>query len=306
MKNSPSPSSPISISRSGYVGIVGRPNVGKSTLLNSILGEKICITSRKAQTTRHKILGIKTHGSVQSIYVDTPGIHQKANHQINKIMNATAESVLHDVDIILFVIDARKFTEEDEIILEKLKNLSRPVILVLNKIDFLSDKSVLLPKLRELSQKMNFSDVIPVSALKQSNLDRLEKIIEEKLPEGPHFFPDNQHTDRSRAFMIAEIIREKILDLCSDEVPYSSTVTIDSITEEESIVKISAVLWIERESQKAILIGKEGAKLRSIGQCARLELENILDKKVFLQTFVKVKQGWVDDKGALRQFGIEE
>jgi GTP-binding protein Era len=292
--------------RCGYVGIVGRPNVGKSTLLNSILNEKICITSRKAQTTRHKILGIKTHEQCQTIYVDTPGMHKKSSHQINKIMNRTAESVLTDVDIILFVIDARKFTEEDELVLEKVKKVSCPVLLVINKVDFLKDKTVLFARCEALSKKMDFAEIVPISALKHDNVARLEKVIEAKLPLSPHFFPEGQHTDRTRAFTIAEIIREKILDLCSDEVPYSSTVTIESMAEENEIFHIHAILWVERESQKGIVIGKGGTHLRSIGQSARLELEKTFGKKIFLKLLVKVKQGWIDDKNALRQLGVDE
>lgn len=291
-------------SQCGYIAIVGRPNVGKSTLLNAVLKKKLVITSHKAQTTRHAILGIKTINAKQFIYVDTPGMHRDAKRQLNRAMNRAAEATLYDVDVALFVVEARKWEDADEQVLEKLKKLDIPVLLVVNKVDQLQDKKQLLPTLEKLSKKMSFSDIVPISAMKEKNVDRLEEVIGEYLKESPHFFPDDQFTDRGNAFMIAEMMREKILQFCQEEVPYSATVTVEKFEKTEKILNIDAVIWVERNSQKAIMIGKKGENLKNIASRARHDLEKHFSEKIFLQCRVKVKTSWADDQRALQQFGL--
>jgi GTP-binding protein Era len=295
----------------GYVAIIGRPNVGKSTLLNHILGLKLSITSRKPQTTRHQILGIKnvTHeGSVQSqiIYVDTPGMHQRKGSAINKYMNRAASSVLGDVDILLFVVQALKMTDEDDAILKRLQEISSPVILVVNKIDKLDNKKDLLPFIEKVSSMFKFHDVVPVSATNGSNLDQLEILITSLLPEAPLFFPEGQITDRSMRFLSAEIIREKLIRELGQELPYTSTVDIDKYEEDEKITRIYATIYVESKGQKAIIIGKKGARLKDISTKARIDIESLIDAKVYLNLWVKVREGWSNDEKALRSLGYGE
>ncbi len=294
------------ISRCGYVAIIGRPNVGKSTLLNAILGQKISITSHKPQTTRHRILGIKTIGAVQTIYVDTPGMHRQAKQAINRYMNRTALQVLADVDVVGFVVEGTYWTPEDEWILDKLKKITKPVILIVNKVDLVKPKAQLLPHLELLNKKMAFADIIPLSARKGENVPELENLIAKFLPEGPHFFPDDQLTDRNDRFLASEMIREKITRLVHEEVPYAATVEIEEFKEEEKLIRISAVIWLEREGQKAIVIGEGGKQLKDIGRRARLDMEKMFEQKVFLKLWVRVKENWSDDERALRSLGYEE
>lgn len=287
----------------GYVAIIGRPNVGKSTLLNRILGQKLSITSHKPQTTRHQILGIKTEGDVQAIYVDTPGIHKKTTREINKYMNRAALQTLEMVDVIGFVVEALKWTEEDEWILNKLKKLSLPIILIVNKVDEVTPKSELLPYLQTVTEKMNFVDVVPVAALKGDNIEALETVIAKQLPENPHFFADDQLTDRSDRFLASELIREKIMRNVHQEIPYSVSVEIEEFKVKKKILHITALIWLERDGQKKILIGEKGQQLKKIGQQARIEMERLFDQKIFLQLWVKVKEGWSDDARALKSLG---
>lgn len=294
------------IKRCGYIAIVGRPNVGKSTLLNHILGMKLSITSRKPQTTRHQILGFKTSGAVQAIYVDTPGIHQRRGTAINKYMNRAATSVLNDVDIILFVVQAKKWTDEDQAIIEKLKSVSCPVVLVVNKMDKLEDKKQLLPLIQELSSHYNFTEIIPVSALNGDNVEMLEQKIAPLLPENEHFYPDDQITDRSMRFLASEIIREKLIRELGQELPYTSTVDIDKYVEDKDIVHIHATIYVESAGQKAIIIGKKGTRLKSIGTKAREDISKMIDSKVYLNLWVKVREGWSNDERALRGLGYGE
>lgn len=294
------------VNRCGYIAIVGRPNVGKSTLLNYILGMKLSITSRKPQTTRHQILGLKTTGNVQAIYVDTPGIHQRRGTAINKYMNRAATSVLNDVDIILFVVQAKKWTDEDQAIVEKLKSVSCPVILVVNKMDKLEDKKQLLPLIQELSSQYDFTEIIPVSALNGDNVEMLEQKIAPFLPENEHFYPDDQVTDRSTRFLAAEIIREKLIRELGQELPYTSAVDIDKFVEDKDIVHIHATIYVESAGQKAIIIGKKGARLKSIGTKAREDISKMIDNKVYLNLWVKVREGWSNDERALRGLGYGE
>ena len=295
-----------SVQRCGYIAIVGRPNVGKSTLLNNILGMKLSITSRKPQTTRHQILGVKTTGKVQSIYVDTPGIHQRRGTAINKYMNRAATSVLNDVDIILLVVQANQWTEEDQMIIEKLQTVKCPVVLVVNKIDKLDDKKQLLPLIKELSAGYEFTEIIPVSALNGMNIEILEEKLAPLLPVNDHIYSDDQITDRSMRFLASEIIREKLIRELGQELPYTSAVVIDKYEEAETIVHIHATIYVESAGQKSIIIGKKGARLKSIGTNARKDISKMVDSKVYLNLWVKVREGWSNDEQALRGLGYGE
>ena len=292
--------------RCGYVAIVGRPNVGKSTLLNHILGMKLSITSRKPQTTRHQILGVKTQENIQTIYVDTPGIHQRRGTAINKYMNRAATSVLNDVDVILFVVQAKKWTEEDQAIIEKFKTVSCPIVLVVNKIDTLANKKELLPLIDELSMQYDFAEILPVSALSGMNVEILEQKITPLLPENEHIYPDDQVTDRSMRFLASEIIREKLIRELGQELPYTSTVNIDKYVEDPDIVHIHATIFVESAGQKAIIIGKKGSRLKSIGTKAREDISKMIETKVYLNLWVKVREGWSNDERALRGLGYGE
>ena len=293
-------------SRCGYVAIVGRPNVGKSTLLNHILGQKISITSRKPQTTRHQVLGIKTEDNHQIIFVDTPGLHKDAGKAINRYMNRAASAAIRDVDLVVFVVDRTAWTEEDSIVLEQIEQSGLPTMLVVNKIDLLADKTELLPHLQSLAAKAEFSAILPVSALRQHNVDALEAQILTLLPESGHFFPEDQITDRSQRFLAAEIVREKIMRQLGDELPYSIAVEIEEFAQEGQMLHISAVIFVERTGQKRILIGDKGSRLRSIGSDARRDMEGLFDSKVMLRLWVKVKSGWSDDERALRSLGYDD
>lgn len=293
------------IQRSGLVAIIGRPNVGKSTLLNHILGEKVSITSAKPQTTRWQILGIKTTDTTQTVYMDTPGIHKDAKRAMNRYLNKLASASFMDVNVILFVVDALQWREEDQLVLEKLTKAEQPIILVLNKIDLLTDKTQVLPLLEKMQAKANFAAIVPVSALKTDNITNLEKVISEFLPEGGLLYPEDQLTDKSVQFHYAEIIREKVIKATAAELPYSTTVTIEQLQNEEKILKISAVIWVEREGQKAIVIGKQGMMLKKIGSAARKDMEAYAEKKVFLQLWVKIKDNWSDDQKAMQVLGYK-
>lgn len=291
----------------GFVAIVGRPNVGKSTLMNHILGQKISITSRRPQTTRNRVVGIDTDGEYQTVYVDTPGLHKEEKRAINRLMNRAAQSALGDVELILVVVDATYWTEDDDMVFQKLENTKIPVVLVINKIDKLKDKDSLLPLIDKLKEKINFKDIVPVSALHSQNVDRLRKLVQESLPEGEHCFPDDSITDRSSRFMASEIIREKLMRQMGDELPYSSTVEIEEFKEDDKgLLRISAVILVERAGQKKMIIGKEGSRIKRIGTEARLDMEKLFDCKVFLNIFVKVKAGWADDDRALKSLGYAD
>lgn len=292
-------------SQCGYIAIIGRPNVGKSTLLNAILGKKISITSDKPQTTRSQILGIKTVDSAQAVYMDTPGLHKAEKNAMNRYMNKLASSVIQDADVIVFMIDATRWDDEDQLVLDRLQNAKAPVILVINKIDKLNEKGEILPLIQKLQDKYHFAQIIPISATKDENVAEFESEIMQLLPEGPHLFPDDQITDKNIHFQVAEIIREKVIRATGQEVPYSSTVEIESIQDEEKLLRISAIIWVERDGQKAIIIGKAGEKLKAIGTAARLDVEKLIDKKVFLRLWVKVKDSWTDDERALKSLGYQ-
>ena len=291
----------------GYIAIVGRPNVGKSTLLNRILGQKLSITSRKPQTTRHQILGMKTTDDVQAIYVDTPGLHEGYSEKaLNRYINKVASNAIKDVDLVVFVVDRTKWMPEDEVVLQKIIGANVPCILVINKVDHLADKSTLLPHLQEVSQKMNFLEVVPVSAKLGNNVEQLEASIAKYIPEGMHFYDRDQFTDRSVRFLAAELVREKIMRQLGDELPYSMTVEIEKFEDNGKIITIHALILVEREGQKKILIGDKGERIKQIGTDARLDMEKMFDSKVMLNTWVKVKGGWADDERALKSLGYND
>ena len=289
--------------RCGYVALIGRPNVGKSTLLNHLLRQKISITSRRPQTTRHRILGILSDQKTQCIFVDTPGLHSRHTKALNKVMNDTVISTLRDVDMVLFVLERLTFNSEDELVLQQVRKCTVPVILVINKIDQIEDKERLLPHIQELVNKHVFSDIIPVSALGGHNLRRLETLVKEGLPEGPFLFPENQVTDRSSRFIAAEMIREKVTRQLGDELPYEVSVEIERFKLEGTVTHVHGLIIVDRPGQKKIIIGNDGSRLKQIGSAARADMELAFDGKVMLNLWVKVKGGWADDDRVLQSLG---
>ncbi len=295
--------------RCGFVAIVGRPNVGKSTLMNHLIGQKISITSRKAQTTRHRITGVMTTDSAQFVFVDTPGFQTKYRNALNQAMNRSVTTTLADVDVILFVVEAGRFGPADEEVL-KLLPKNRPVILVINKMDSLADKAAMLPFVEQISKRFDFHAIVPVSAQRKLKLDVLMQTVEPQLPESVPLFDEDQVTDRSERFLAAEIIRERIFRLLGEELPYVMTVEIEKFDEEmtkdgQELRRIYAAVLVDRDNQKAILIGKNGEKLKRIGTEARQDMEKLFDAKVYLEVWVKVKSGWADDTRLVRQYGYE-
>lgn len=290
----------------GYIGLIGRPNVGKSTLLNQLLGQKLSITSRKPQTTRHRILGIHTKDQHQFVFVDTPGIHAANNKAMNKVMNKSADMTISDVDVIVILMDALKQTAEDDLVIEKLSKVKVPVVLVLNKIDRIKDKASLLPIIEAKQKLYNFAAIVPISAKTSDNVDVLQEKLCQLIPEGHHLFYKDQLTDRPTKFIISEFIREKIFRLSGEEIPYSVTVEIEKIENTATLCKIAALILVDKPNHKPIIIGKQGTKLKEIGKTARLDIEKLLEKKVFLQLWVKVKQGWSDDIRVLKQLGYDD
>lgn len=288
----------------GFIAIVGRPNVGKSTLLNKILGQKISITSRKAQTTRHRIVGIHTEGAYQAVYVDTPGLHIEEKRAINRLMNRAASSAIGDVDLIIFVVDSTHWNADDEMVLNKLRQARAPVVLAINKIDNVKNKDELLPFITELSGKFDFVEIIPISAQRGNNVHKLQEIVRKSLKQGIHHFPEDYVTDRSQRFMASEIIREKLMRFMGDELPYSVTVEIEQFkVNERGTYEINGLILVEREGQKKMVIGHGGQKIKTIGTEARADMERLFDNKVHLELWVKVKSGWADDERALRSLG---
>lgn len=289
----------------GFIAIVGRPNVGKSTLLNRLVGQKLSITSRKPQTTRHRIMGVDTRDGYQAVYVDTPGLHIEEKRTINRLMNRAAASSLTDVELVLFLVDGTVWTPDDEMVLNKLKKSGLPVVLLINKVDNVKEKSELFPHLQALSDKMEFVDVVPVSAKNGKNIDVVEKLVREHLPEGQWYFPEEYVTDRSQRFMASEIIREKLMRFTGDELPYSVTVEIERFdyNPETDGFEINGLILVERSGQKKMVIGKGGEKIKTIGREARLDMQELFERKVYLELWVKVKSGWADDERALRSLG---
>ncbi len=301
--------------KTGYVAIVGRPNVGKSTLMNHLLGQKLSITSRKPQTTRHRIHGILSNDKMQAIFVDTPGIHHKEVKTLNERMNKTAVSALVDVDLVLFVVDSDQWREDDLLTLEKLGETDLPIVLVINKVDTLKDKSALLPLIEDFNESFDFADILPVSAQKNNNLERLEEVIASHLPTAEPIYDTEQITDRSERFLASEIIREKIMRSSGDEVPYDLTVQIDEFKDElahkdpktnrwrKACTFIDATIFVERKGQKAIVIGEKGQRIKQVGIDARQDMEKMFGRKIMLTLWVKVKRGWSDDDRALTSLG---
>ncbi len=288
----------------GLIAIVGRPNVGKSTLLNSLLGQKISITSRKPQTTRHRILGILTEDHYQAILVDTPGLHSEEKRAINRLMNRAASSSIAEVEMVLFLVEGTHWTPDDELVLNKVKQSGAPCVLVINKIDNVQDKEELLPHLQTLGEKHEFSDIVPISASKGDNVDKIRDMCLKFLPEGDFWFPEDYITDRSSRFMASEIIREKLMRFTGDELPYSTTVEIEQFkVDDKGILHINALILVERNSQKRMVIGNKGERLKTIGQEARRDMQELFGQQVFLESWVKVKSGWADDERALRSLG---
>jgi GTP-binding protein Era len=289
--------------RCGYCAILGRPNVGKSTLLNRLVGQKLAITSRKPQTTRHSILGIRNLVRGQAVFVDTPGIHLRGDQPMNRYLNRTARSAGADVDLILFLVVAPDWTREDEAVLETVRRAGAPVILVVNKVDKLHSKELLLPYLAESADRYGFEEIIPISAKKGDNLGLLEKAVITRLPVSENFFPDDQLTDRSERFLAAELIREQLTRRFSREIPYALTVEIEQFEEDGGLYRIAAVVWVERPGQRTIIIGKKGEALKVVATQARLGMEELFGRKVFLKLWVKVRKSWSSDEQALARFG---
>lgn len=301
--------------KTGYVAIVGRPNVGKSTLMNHLLGQKLSITSRKPQTTRHRIHGILSNDEMQAVFVDTPGIHRNEVRAINERMNKAAVSALVDVDLVLFVVDSDQWRDDDLLTLQKLGDTNLTVVLVINKADTLKDKGSVLPLIETFSDSFDFADIVPVSALKNQNLDRLQEVIASHLPIADPIYDTEQITDRSERFLASEIIREKIMRSAGDEVPYDLTVQIDGFKDEAAHIDpktgrprkactfINATIYVERSGQKAIVIGDKGQRIKQVGMDARKDMEQLFDKKIMLTLWVKVKRGWSDDERALTSLG---
>jgi GTP-binding protein Era len=292
--------------RCGYLAITGRPNVGKSTLLNRAIGQKLAITSHKPQTTRHRILGIKTLPRGQIVYVDTPGIHKRMDSAMNRYLNRTAKTVLSDVDAILFVVEALRWTEEDAAVLESIGRGRVPVILAINKVDQLQRKDDLLPFMAEMFVRYDFRAIVPVSATKGTQLEQLEKAVLDVLPPGENLFPDEQITDRPERFFAAELVREQLTRRYGKELPYALSVEIEAFEAKDNLYRISAIVWVERPGQKAIIIGKDGASLKEAGREARIQMERLFQCKVFLRLWVKVKKSWSNDEAALLRLGYGE
>jgi GTP-binding protein Era len=292
--------------RCGYVAIIGRPNVGKSTLLNRLLGQKLAITSHKAQTTRHAILGVNTLDGGQILYVDTPGIHQRGGTALNRYLNRAARAVITDVDLVLYVVEALRFTDEDQAALAAVATAGTPAIAVINKVDRVGDKSQLLPYLQALAGRHRFLDLVPVSATRGTQTDALEQAILKALPEGENLFPPDQLTDRSERFLAAELLREQLTQRYGDELPYRTTVAIERFEEQDGRYHINALIWVERESQKGIIVGRRGEALKAAATQARLEMQKLFDRPVHLEVWVKVKESWSSDEAALASLGYGE
>jgi len=291
--------------RCGYVALVGRPNVGKSTLMNHLLKQKLAITSRKPQTTRRTMLGVDTDADCQAIYVDTPGIHEPGDREINKFMVKEAISVLQDVDLLVLLVEHNRWTAEDQLVADRISAAGVPCIAVMNKVDQLKDKTLLLPAIQKLQKLELFKEIIPISALRGDGLESLRAEIFKRLPEAPHVFPPDQITDQSERRLVAEIVREKIMRRLGDEIPHRCAVVVEGFHQGDKGVDIDADIYVERSGQKRIVIGKGGEKLRQIGEEARHDIETLLDQKVMLRLWVKVKSGWTNDPMTLKRMGYD-
>jgi len=291
--------------KAGFVAVVGRPNVGKSTLINAIVGRKVSIVTSKPQTTRHRILAVHSTADCQMIFIDTPGLHRKAGKAMNRLMNRTAVSALADADLVLFVTEAERFNEEDGDVLKRLENLKAPVVAVLNKVDRVHPKERLLKSISAMNARREFAAIVPLSARRRSSIDPLLKLIPDWMPESPPLFPDDMQTDRSADFHAAETVREKLTVLLRDELPYGLTVQIEKFEQHPDAYTIHAVVWVERDSQKGIVVGKGGSMLKKVGRAARLDLREQLGVPVHLELWVKVKDNWADSEQDLMSLGYE-
>lgn len=291
--------------RSGFAALVGRPNVGKSTLLNALVGEKLSIVTPRPQTTRHRILGILTLPDAQIAFVDTPGLHAKASRALNKAMNRTATAALEDADLVVLVMEALKWTAEDDLALERIVRSRRPAIAAVNKIDRVRPRERLLPYLAQLGGRHAFLDIVPVSALRSDNIEDLKRTIAAHLPRSPALFPEGERTDRGLKFRIAEMIREKLTLELNQEVPYGIAVEVERLTEEDQQLMVDAAIWVDREGQKPIVIGARGERLKRVGRAARLALNGMLGQRLHLNLWVKVRANWADNARALRELGVE-
>ena len=289
----------------GYVALIGRPNVGKSTFINKVLGQKLAATSRKPQMTRHQILGVLTEGDRQMAILDLPGIHSRKGHRLNAILNKTALAAIHDVDILAVMVEAEKWTEEDEKVFEAVAESGKKKVLIINKVDLIKEKGDILPLIESLSSKLDFDEVIPVSAGKNTNIESAIETLMGMLPEGEFFFAEDDLTDRSTSFVCSEFIREKVHRLTGQEIPYATAIKIDSFKPEGKCITIHATIWVDRDSQKRIIIGKGGSKIKEIGIDARKELERFLEQKVDLRLWVKVKKDWQNSERALSELDLE-
>jgi GTPase len=296
--------------RAGHVAVIGRPNVGKSTLVNALVGAKVSIVSPRPQTTRHRLLGIATFPEGQLLLVDTPGIHREQKRAMNRLMNRAARGALEGVDAALLVVRAGQWDDEDTLAYDALRSAGLPVILVVNQVDRITDKTKLLPYLAKISEGRDFAGVHPISALKRSGLEALVKTLLSQLPEQPALYGEDEITDKSQRFLAGELVREQLMRQLGEELPYATTVEIERFVEEPSpkgvLLRIGAVIWVEREGQKMIVIGKGGERLREIGTKSRLQMERLFGAKVFLETWVRVREGWSDDEAALRAFGYHD
>jgi GTPase len=289
----------------GFVAIVGRPNVGKSTLVNALVGRKVSIVAPKPQTTRHRILGVANRPDAQLVLIDTPGLHQTTRRVMNQYMNRVAISSSQDADVLLFVVEALQFTHEDDWVWERIRGLKQPLFLVVNKVDRVAPKELLLPFIEEMAERIPCSGIVPVSARKGANLDRLVELVSARLPLSPPLFAPGVLSDRDEPFLAAEIVREKLTLKLREELPYGITVQIERFAEEEGRLHVNAVIWVERAGQKAIVIGQGGERLKEVGRMARLELNALWKRSVHLELWVKVKENWADSEAALRQFGLD-
>jgi GTPase len=292
--------------KSGMIAVVGRPNAGKSTLINALIGHKISIVTAKPQTTRHAILGIITEDNLQAVFVDTPGMHKVSGKLINKAMNKAAVASLEGADLILFLVDARGWAEDDTGILERIKEARIPCILLVNKVDYVKKKDSLFPYLAEVSSKYDFKEIMPLSALNKHHVKKVKDMVFEALPNGPQMFPDDMMTDRGIGFRVGEMLREKLMQSLHEEVPYGLGVEINILEDSDDQLKVDATIWVDRESHKGIVVGKGGERLKAVGRATRLELNDIFDRRFHLQTRVKVKSSWADSAQALRQLGYDE
>ena len=291
--------------RSGMVAVVGRPNVGKSSLVNALVGRRVSIVTRKPQTTRHRIQGVIHRGGGQVVVVDTPGLHLKQAGALNQYMNDTAAASLPGVDLVLFVVEAGKWNEEDEAVFKRLARTQAPVGLVINKVDKFGDKTRLLPEIQQHAARREYAFILPVSALKRDNLDKLGHELLSRMPEGPALYPDDQFEGQDLPFVLSEIVREKLMERLQQELPYVLTVQVEKLEQEEGLTRVEAVIWVERENQKAIVIGAKGAALKAVGTAARKDMEKRLGGKVFLKLWARSAKNWTDDPGALKRFGYQ-